>query len=205
MFCPIMVDISNKKVLIVGGGKIAYRKAKSFLKYQASVLVVSPQFIYRFYELKKKYRQQLTLIEDTYDPKYIDGFFLVVGATSSRKVNEQIALDSHRLNILCNIVDRKEESNFISPGVVDKDGLVISISTMGKFPYLTRKIKEDIEHRYSKFDKEYLDLLEKLREIVLLKYKEKSHELFDHCIDMNKYELKEFLMELKNENVYKGA
>ncbi|NLY77081.1 MAG: bifunctional precorrin-2 dehydrogenase/sirohydrochlorin ferrochelatase [Tissierellia bacterium] len=205
MFCPIMVDISNKKVLIVGGGKIAYRKAKSFLKYQASVLVVSPQFIYRFYELKKKYRQQLTLIEDTYDPKYIDGSFLVVGATSSRKVNEQIALDSHRLNILCNIVDRKEESNFISPGVVDKDGLVISISTMGKFPYLTRKIKEDIEHRYSKFDKEYLDLLEKLREIVLLKYKEKSHELFDHCIDMNKYELKEFLMELKNENVYKGA
>ncbi|NLX61995.1 MAG: hydroxymethylbilane synthase [Tissierellia bacterium] len=150
MFCPIMVDISNKKLLIVGGGKIAYRKAKNFLSYKANVLVVSPEFIHEFYKLEREYKGQISLIQDLYNKKYIEGAFLVVGATSSRQVNNQVAQDCHELNILCNIVDKKEESSFISPGLVKKDGLIISISTMGKFPYLSKRIKEDIANRYSK-------------------------------------------------------
>ncbi len=200
MFCPIMVDMANKKILIIGGGRIAYRKANNFLKYQANILVVSPEFIPEFYELEKKYKGQISLIKDTYNKKYIYGSFLVVGATSSREVNRQIAIDSHQLNVLCNIVDRREESSFISPGVVDKEGLVISISTKGKFPYLSKRLKEDIDYRYSKFDEEYMVLLEELRGIVLSKYKDKSSELFNHSLKLDKSQLKAFISQLKNEN-----
>ncbi len=204
MFCPIMVDISNKKLLIVGGGKIAYRKAKNFLSYKANVLVVSPEFIHEFYKLEREYKGQISLIQDLYNKKYIEGAFLVVGATSSRQVNNQVAQDCHELNILCNIVDKKEESSFISPGLVKKDGLIISISTMGKFPYLSKRIKEDIANRYSKFDKEYMDLLEELRKIVLLKYRDGTKEIFNHALNLNKDQLKGFLKELKEKNTYKG-
>lgn len=204
MFCPIMVDMSNKKVLIAGGGKIAYRKAKYFLNYKAKVEVVSPEFKQDFFKLEEEYRGQISLISDTYNKKYIYGSFLVIGATSSRNVNRQIALDCQELNILCNISDKKEESNFISPGVVDKEGLIISISTMGKFPYLSRRLQEELEDRYSRFDKEYMDLLEELRKVVLSKYKDKSRQIYEHSLSLNKGQLKEFLTELKNQNIYEG-
>ncbi|NLJ91048.1 MAG: bifunctional precorrin-2 dehydrogenase/sirohydrochlorin ferrochelatase, partial [Clostridiales bacterium] len=55
MFCPIMVDISDKKIGIIGGGKIAYRKAKNFLEYNASIIVVSPELRDEFNDLVKEY------------------------------------------------------------------------------------------------------------------------------------------------------
>ena len=196
MFYPIMVDIFNKKIVIVGGGEIGYRKAKNFLEFGAKIVVLSPKFIDKFYELEKEYKEQIRLINDVYNKEYIYGSFLVIGATSLRKINKQISIDSRDLNILCNIVDSKEESGFISPAIVNQEGLIVSVSTGGKFPYLCKKIREDMEDKYSKFDKEYMDLLEKLREVVLSEYKDRSQELFNYSIGLNRDELRKFLIEL---------
>lgn len=196
MFYPIMVDISNKKIVIVGGGEIGYRKAKNFLEFGAKIVVLSPQFIDKFYELKKEYKEQIRLINDFYKKKYIYDSFLVIGATSSRKINKQISIDSKDLNILCNIVDSKEESSFIFPAIVNREGLIVSVSTGGKFPYLCKKIKEDIDNKYSKFDKEYMDLLEKIREVILSKHKDRSQELFNYSLELDRDELRKFLIEL---------
>ena len=204
MFYPIMVDISNKKIVVVGGGEIGYRKAKSFLEFGAKIVVLSPKFIDRFYELEKEYKEQIRLINDFYKKEHIYGCFLVVGATSSRKTNKQISIDSKDFNILCNIADSKEESSFISPAIVNREGLIVSVSTGGKFPYLCKKVKEDMEDKYSKFDKEYMDLLEKIREVVLSEYKDRSQELFNYSLDLNTDELRKFLIELIDKSFYKG-
>ena len=196
MFYPIMVDIFNKKIVIVGGGEIGYRKAKNFLEFGAKIVALSPKFIDKFYKLEKEYKEQIRLINDVYNKEYIYGSFLVIGATSSRKINKQISIDSRDLNILCNIVASKEESGFISPAIVNREGLIVSVSTGGKFPYLCKKIREDMEDKYSKFDKEYMDLLEKLREVVLSEYKDRSQELFNYSIGLNRDELRKFLIEL---------
>ena len=204
MFYPVMVDISHKKIVVVGGGKIGYRKAKNFLEFGAKIVVLSPKFIDKFYELEKEYKEQIRLINDFYNKEYIYSSFLVVGATSSRKTNKQIAIDSNDLNILCNIVDSKEESSFISPAIVNREGLIVSVSTMGKFPYLGKKIREDMEDKYSKFDNEHMDLLEKLREVALSEYKDRSQELFNYSLDLNTDELRKFLIELIDKSFYKG-
>lgn len=196
MFYPIMVDIFNKKIVIVGGGEIGYRKAKNFLEFGAKIVALSPKFIDKFYKLEKEYKEQIRLINDVYNKEYIYGSFLVIGATSLRKINKQISIDSRDLNILCNIVASKEESGFISPAIVNREGLIVSVSTGGKFPYLCKKIREDMEDKYSKFDKEYMDLLEKLREVVLSEYKDRSQELFNYSIGLNRDELRKFLIEL---------
>ena len=196
MFYPIMMDIFNKKIVVVGGGEVGYRKARNLLKFGAKVVAISPQFIDKFYELEREYEGCIRLIDDFYKKEYIYDHFMVIGATSSRKTNRQIAMDSRELNILCNIVDSQEESTFIFPAVVNREGVIVSISTMGKFPYLCKRIREDMECKYSKFDGEYMDLLEKLRKVVLSNYKDRSQELFDYSLELNKNELIQFLEKL---------
>lgn len=205
MFCPIMVDISDKRIVLIGGGKIAYRKAKNFLAYNANVFVVSPEFLDEFYLLANEYEGKLNFILDYYNKKYVEGAFLVVGATSDRQVNKQVAIDSKELNIPCNIVDKQEESSFISPGVVNNDGLVISISTMGRFPYLNKIVKEDLSSRYDKFDDEYMNLLKELRETVLLNYKDQSRKIFDQALKLGKEELISYINEITRRAEYENS
>lgn len=196
-----MVDIKDKKIVIVGGGRIGYRKAKTLLEFGGQVLVISPDFIEDFYKLKKQYGEKLRLLEDHYKKEYIKDGFMVIGATCTREVNREISRDAKNLNILCNVVDRQGESSFISQCVVNKEGLIVSTSTMGKFPYLSKKIKEDIGEKYSKYNQAYMDLLEEIRQIVLLKYKSKHEEIFDYGLSLNFNELKAFIEKLRDKNI----
>lgn len=198
MFYPIMVNLKNKKVVIIGGGKIGYRKAKTLLEFGGQVIIISVDFIEEFYRLKEDYKENISIIKDRYKKEYIENAFMVIAATCSREVNNQVSIDAEKLDILCNVVDRQIDSSFISQCIVNKEGLVVSTSTMGKFPYLSKKVKRDIQENYFKYDKLYMDLLEELREIVLCKYRDKKYEIFDYAIELNKNELKEFICKLKD-------
>lgn len=198
MFYPIMVNLKNKKVVIIGGGKIGYKKAKTLLEFGGQVIIISVDFIEEFYRLKEDYKENISIIKDRYKKEYIENAFMVIAATCYREVNNQVSIDAEKLDILCNVVDRQIDSSFISQCIVNKEGLVVSTSTMGKFPYLSKKVKRDIQENYFKYDKLYMDLLEELREIVLCKYRDKKYEIFDYAIELNKNELKEFICKLKD-------
>lgn len=196
MFYPMMVDIKDKKILIIGGGSVAHRKAGNFLDFGGSVLVVSPEFNDGFYELAKEHEDNLTLIEDYYDEKYVEGSFLVVAATSSREINEQVRACCQDNNILCNVIDSLEGSSYICPSIVNRDGLIVSVSTMGQCPFLCKKIREEIEDSYSKYDGEYMKLLGEARKIIIKKHSDRKDELLDYCIGLSKDELKKLLMDI---------
>lgn len=199
MFYPIMIDMSNKKIVVVGGGKIGYRKSQKLLEFGGEVMVISPKFSKEFCLLEKEYADKIILIRDFYNKKYLKKAFLVIAATDSSETNQQIAIDSRNNKSLCNVVDNREKSSFISTSTINKEGLVVSISTMGKFPYLSKKVRKDLQKQYSKFDKEYVDVLEKVRKVVLKKYKEHSEKIFDHALDLNIEELKVFLRKLEED------
>lgn len=201
MFYPIMIDMSNKKIVVVGGGKIGYRKSQKLLEFGGEVMVISPKFSKEFCLLEKEYADKIILIRDFYNKKYLKKAFLVIAATDSSETNQQIAIDSKNNKSLCNVVDNREKSSFISTSTINKEGLVVSISTMGKFPYLSKKVRKDLQKQYSKFDKEYVDVLEKVRKVVLKKYKEHSEKIFDHALDLNIEELKVFLRKLEEEDL----
>ncbi|QQY79551.1 precorrin-2 dehydrogenase/sirohydrochlorin ferrochelatase [Keratinibaculum paraultunense] len=202
MFYPIMLDIKNRDIVVIGGGKVGYRKATNFLNFEGKVKVISEHFFTKFYELENKYDKNIILIEDTYKKEYIKGSFLVVAATSSARINERISKDCDDEEILCNVVDSLENSNFICPSFINKGDLLLAISTMGKCPFLSKKIREDLEKRYSKIDEEYIILLGKVRNIILSKYNHKKDKLLKYCLELNKEELKDFYEELiKGENI----
>ena len=199
MYYPLMIDMKQKEVYIVGGGKVAIRKAKKFLEYEAKVTVISEEFIEEFYELKELWHKNLILIREQYKKEHIKDAFLVIGATNLEEVNKKIALDCKENNIICNIVDNIELSDFIVPSTIKRGDLEIAISTLGNSPSLCAKIRKELEEKFDKSFEEYVELLGYGRKIVLEKYtdeKEKK-EILNSMVHMGKEELQDYIKYLK--------
>ena len=156
-YYPINLDIQNRNCLVVGGGSVGTRKVKTLLKCGAKVTVVSPVISERLMELRKS--APLRLKARPYRSADLEGMFLVIGATDNEPLNRQVSSDAESRNILCNIADRPAVCNFILPSIVQRDDLVITISTSGKSPALAKKLRQTLE---SQFDVEYGVLLELL-------------------------------------------
>ena len=129
-YYPVNLDIKNRQCLVVGGGSVGTRKVITLLECGAIVRVVSPDLTDKLYELSEK--KIINLQKRPYKSSDLDGMFLVIGATDDEELNWKINADAERQNKLCNIADRPEVCNFILPAIVQKDDLIIAISTSGQ-------------------------------------------------------------------------
>lgn len=197
MFYPLMIDLSNKKVVLIGGGKVSLRKTKKFLEYDAYVYIISPFIDNEFFNLKKQYNH-LILIKDCYNERYIEDAFLVIAATNSKELNQSISLFCEKKNILCNVVDDMYKSSFIVPSTIKRGELLISISTLGNSPSLCSKIRKNLEKEYGDEYEEYVYILGQIRKLVLKSYSEdEKKKTLNYIVNLNLDELREFYNKLK--------
>ncbi|MCH5584666.1 bifunctional precorrin-2 dehydrogenase/sirohydrochlorin ferrochelatase [Shimazuella sp. AN120528] len=157
---PMMVDLQEKNVLVVGGGKVAERKIRSLLPTGANIMVVSPTITDEIRRLAKQKRIQLQLRE--YQSPDGNDCFFVIAATNQALVNLQIYEDAQKRNQWINVVDQPSLCNFTVPSVFKRGKLTISVSTEGASPSLSKQIRHDLE---SQFGDEYALLLEITQEI----------------------------------------
>ena len=189
MYYPINLKIDDMKIVIIGGGKVAYRKCMNFLAFNKKVKVISQEFIEEFEEIKNK----IEMIKDSYDEKYIKDDFVVVAATNNKEVNHQIGTYCRQYGKLVNVVDDKELSNFTVPSFVKRGDLLLSVSTGGKSPSLSSKIRKDLEEVYDDSYEEYVKLLGQARQIIIKNtsdIKERRKKLKE-LLDLSFYELRE--------------
>ncbi|MGR3174867.1 MAG: precorrin-2 dehydrogenase/sirohydrochlorin ferrochelatase family protein [Candidatus Scalindua sp.] len=168
-FYPIYLDVKDKKCVIVGGGEVAYRKVCSLKEAGAEVVVVSPETCS---EIANK--TGITLIKKNYDEGVLDGALLVIAATDNEAVNKKVALDARERNIIVNVVDHPELCSFIVPSTINRGDLCISISTGGASPAVTKSIREELEVVFGSEYEEYLNLLTKMRSIVMSDIKDSA-------------------------------
>ena len=189
MFYPVNLNLDNMEIIIVGGGKVALRKCMNFLDFGKSVTVLAPEFDSRFLELGNK----VDLINDIFKEEYIDKFDIVVAATDDKEVNEEIACICRKKSKLINVVDSRDLSDFTVSSYVKKGDLLIGISTGGKIPALSAKIRRDLEEIYDESFAEYVDLLGELREKIIKKYEDKTErkEVLKALVKLDIEELKE--------------
>lgn len=135
VFLPLNIRVDNKKILFVGGGKIALHKIQTIEKYTRNITIVSPEIID---ELKGK---GFTEICKSYEPSDLDGAFLVYASTNVEEVNRQVRDDAEARGILVNVVDNRELSGFISPAVIRKEEMTIAVSSNGQ------NVKKSVEWR----------------------------------------------------------
>jgi len=164
-YYPINLDIQNRNCLVVGGGGVGTRKVMTLLKCGAKVTVVSAVISESLQDLEKS--ASLTLKARPYRTADLEDMFLVIGATDNEPLNRQISSDAESRNTLCNIADRPAVCNFILPSIVQRDDLVITISTSGKSPALAKKLRKTLESQFGEEYGYFLQLLGAIRKKLL--------------------------------------
>lgn len=135
-YFPMMIDISDKKVLIVGGGKAAFQKVKVLKKFCSDITVSAEKFDYA--------DNSIHYMTKPFDKSDIDRFDMVIGADNT-KVNETVFKCCREKGIAVNIVDDTDKSDFMFPAVYTGDSLVVAVSTSGKSPTAASEIRDGIE------------------------------------------------------------
>ncbi|MDB5052495.1 MAG: siroheme synthase [Bacilli bacterium] len=163
-YYPMWVDLSARNCVVVGGGLVAERKIASLLAAKAFVRVVSPEVT----EIIADWIHQsaVTGVRKNYESGDGDEAFLVIAATNSAVVNEQIYQDCLASGQLINRVDHPEKGNFIVPAIVHRGKLAIAVSTSGASPALAAEICNKLEGEYGLEYEVYLDFLAEFRLLV---------------------------------------
>lgn len=184
------LNLEGKKVTIVGGGKVAYRKAVTLMKEKCDLHIIAPSFIEGFKELG----HEVNRVFKFYEEGDCADSFLVVAATDDKEINKSIGLYCKRANKLCNVVDNKELSSFIVPSSFRRGALIISVSTGGASPSLAARIKEELELKYDASYEELIDIHERLRSKVLETVSDESEKkkILNHLATLDIKELKAY-------------
>ena len=142
-YFPVFFNLKDQRVLVVGGGEVALRKVSLLERSGARIAVVAPKAVP---ELSARAAAgSLTLEAREFLPSDLDGARLVIVATSRRAVNRWIAKLSDARAIPVNVVDDGDASRFIMPAIVDRDPVLVAISTGGTSPVLARRLRERLE------------------------------------------------------------
>ena len=174
---PISLDLKDKLCVVVGGGKVAYRKIQRLLDCGAIVKVISPNVEP---ELEHSLRKQslLTWVKTSYTGAAdLLGASLVFVATDDPVLNERIGLEASSLGIFVNIASNAQLGDFIVPAAFSKGDLQISISTGGKVPGLSKLIKEDLEDMFTGEYEALIPILEQVRQVAITKTSSKKENL----------------------------
>lgn len=142
-YYPLSLKITGKSCVVVGGGVVAWRKASSLLEYGASITVISPDICDELKQLAEN--QKIKAITRKFEPEDIRDAYLVIAATDSRDVNEQVSREARKYKVPVNVVDDADQSDFIVPASFRRGDLIIAVSTSGRSPALSRKLKEHLE------------------------------------------------------------
>lgn len=143
---PLFLKLRGRRCLVVGAGKISEGKIAGLLEAGARVRVVAPRATRTIVQWHK--RRKIHLEQRAFQPKDLDGMFLVVAATNSQKTHRAIYREARARNVLCNIVDVPALCDFYYPAVVRRGQLQIAVSTAGASPSLARRLREELEQAF---------------------------------------------------------
>ena len=166
-YFPLMVNIDFKKVVIVGGGHVARQKVEALLPTNAQITVVSPTVTDKL----KTYLDEGRAVwkQKLFEPADLDDAALIFAATNDEAVNDAVEEATQHWQLL-NRADALGRMDFMNPAVVRRGDFVVTVSTTGASPALTRKVKAVLEEQYDESYADYVAFLKEARLLVLKNY-----------------------------------
>ena len=138
-FLPISINVTNKKILLIGGGKVATHKASIIARFITdNVTVISPDFTTEIRQLP------FTFIQKNYDKNDLKDFFLVYVCTGDHELNRQIKADAEELGILTSVCDAPLLCDFVSPAIFKQEHLTIAVSSNAQNVYQSIAVRDRI-------------------------------------------------------------
>lgn len=156
MWFPLFINLENKKILVIGGGKVATKKIEKILEYGANITVVTENVVEeKLLQLENVKIENNQKIENDKAKieKLVKGYFLVIAATDNEELNENIANVCDSNGMLINNVSSKIKMNAMFGGIVKNSEFQIAISTSGKNCKRSRAMKSEIQKVLDKIEK----------------------------------------------------
>lgn len=160
-YFPMFVELDRRPCLVVGGGKVAFRKIQVLKEFGAEVTVVAPCFIAEIQCI-----EDIVKIPREFQPGDLNGMRLVVAATDDKERNHTISQACHERNIPVNAVDQIEDCSFIFPSYVKQGEVVAAFSSGGNSPVVTQYLKRQMQPILTEHLGEMAEYLGSLRECV---------------------------------------
>jgi precorrin-2 dehydrogenase/sirohydrochlorin ferrochelatase len=122
-FLPISIDISNSKILIIGGGQSALKKIKILQRSGANLEVVAENII------DEVYASGLVCHLKKYEKSDLNGYLMLYSCTNNETVDKQIAQDGREAGVLVNIHDNPALCQFVSPAIYQDGNISVAVSS----------------------------------------------------------------------------
>ena len=144
IFLPISINVTDKKILLIGGGRIASHKIGFLEQFTKNISIVALDVIDAIKE--KGY----AFVEKPYEKSDLEGAFLVYACTNILALNLRVKADAESLGILTNLVDNPKYCDFVSPAIYKHNHMTVAVGSNAQDVYrsvaLRNKIKEFLEH-----------------------------------------------------------
>jgi len=183
-YFPLFINIKKFKVLVVGGGEIAFDKVQKLLDFSNEVTILSKEYSLKIQNIIKKHN--LKTLQKEYQLGDIDNFDIVIVAVDDINIQKNIYLESRKKRILCNCVDVIEYCDFIFGSYIKQDDLVISISTSGSSPAVAKHLKRFLQNSLPNSLNQFLTYMKSLRLNIpkskerMKMFDQKAKEYFDN-------------------------
>ncbi len=148
-YYPLALNLKDRLVVVIGGGRVAEAKIKKLLLTQAKIKVVSPVVTPGLKRLVSK--RKITRVSRLARSADLRSASLVIAATSSPSVNESVSKWGRKLGVWVNVVDEPALCDFISPAVFRAAKAVVAVHTNGRDPVLSRDLKNFLKENWSVF------------------------------------------------------
>ena len=167
---PVNLKLEGRPCVVIGGGKVALRKAESLLECGAEVKVVSPVLDPEF----ERYQGRFDYMDRPYRRGDLQGAFLAIAATDDEAVNREVESEAQDLGLLLNVVDRPGQCNFYVPASVRRGELMLTVSTGGGLPALAKRLRQQLEAEFPQEWARALELLGDARRQVIARVKDED-------------------------------
>ena len=151
-YFPMFVDLSDKNIVVVGGGNIGTRRVKTLLQFTRNITVVAPGMSPELIEMGKA--GQVNLVVRPVKRSDFSMAYMVIAATNDRKLNEEIYSVCKEEGIYVNVSSDREKCDFYFPGVFMKDEIVVGITASGLDHQKAKRVREEIQKVLEKLAEE---------------------------------------------------
>ena len=155
---PVFLKLDGRRVLVVGGGRIAAAKLDGLLAEGALVTVVAPEIGAAFERPGVERRAR------PFEPRDLDGMWWVVAAAPS-DVNRRVQAAAEERGLFVNAVDDPAHATAYLGGVVKRSGVTVAISTDGRAPALAGLLREAIDAMLPSDVDRWLEIAEEARDL----------------------------------------
>lgn len=161
---PIMIDLSDQKVVIAGGGSIAFHKAENLLRFGIRPHIVSPECHPAIEQLAEE--QKVIVHRKKVEWRDLEDAFLIMLVTDDKETNAQMAELAVLHGKLVVHAEHNDLGNAQIPAVLIRGKLMISVSTSGASPTLSTQIRNRLEDEFDERYEAYLDFLFDARQYI---------------------------------------